>query len=67
MITIFQSEWPSLKSLQTINAGGSVEKGSPLALLVGMQTDIIIMEKSMDIPLKTRNKTNIWVFPVHQA
>ena len=31
-----QSEWPSSKSLQTINAGEGVEKGNTLALLVGM-------------------------------
>ena len=31
-----QSEWPSSKSLQTMNAGEGVEKGSALALLVGM-------------------------------
>ena len=31
-----QSEWPSLKSLQTINAGEGVDKRDALALLVGM-------------------------------
>ena len=31
-----QSEWPSSKSLQTINAGEGVEKRMTLALLVGM-------------------------------
>ena len=35
-ITSYHSEWPSLKSLQTINAGEGVEKGNGLALLVGM-------------------------------
>ena len=29
-------KWPSPKNLQTINAGEGVEKGNPLALLVGM-------------------------------
>ena len=50
MITIFQSEWLSLKSLQTINAGGSVEKGSPPALLVGMQIGATAVENSMEDP-----------------
>ena len=31
-----QSQWPSSKSLQTINAEKGVEKGKSLALLVGM-------------------------------
>ena len=35
-------------------------KGNPPTLLVGLLTDIAIMEKSMEIPLKTRTKTNIW-------
>ena len=35
-ITSHQSEWPSSKNLQTINAGDSVEKREPLALLEGM-------------------------------
>jgi len=34
-------------------------KGNPVALLVGMQIDTAAMENSMDIPLKTRNKTTI--------
>ena len=35
-ITSHWSELPSSKSLQKINAGEGVEKGNPLALLVGM-------------------------------
>ena len=35
-------------------------KGKPLALLVGMQTDTVTMENSMEISLKTKNKTTIW-------
>ena len=35
-ITSHWSEWPSSKGLQAINAGEGVEKGSALALLVGM-------------------------------
>ena len=34
--TSHQSEWPSSKSRQTINAGEGVEKGNAFALLVGM-------------------------------
>ena len=34
-------------------------KGNPLALLVGMRIDRATMENSMEIPLKTRNKTTI--------
>ena len=34
-------------------------KGSPLALLVGVQTDIATMENSVELPLKTRNKATI--------
>ena len=43
------SEWPSSKSLQTINAGEGEEKGNPCTLLVGMQTDTTTMENSMEI------------------
>ena len=35
-------------------------KGKLLTLLVGMQIDIATMENSMEIPLKTRNRTTIW-------
>ena len=35
-ITLYQSEWPSSKSLQTTNAGEGVEKRNTLALLMGM-------------------------------
>ena len=31
-----QSEWPSSKSLQAINAGEGVEKREPSCMLVGM-------------------------------
>ena len=34
-------------------------KGNPPALLVGMQIETAIMENSMEIRLKTRNKTTI--------
>ena len=34
-------------------------KGNALTLLVGMQTNTATMEKSMEIPLKTGNRTSI--------
>ena len=49
-ITSHQSEWPSSKSLQTINAGEGVRKGNPLTLLLGMQTSAATMENSVEIP-----------------
>ena len=41
-----QSEWLLSKSLQTINA----REGTPLTLLVGMQTSTATMENSVEIP-----------------
>ena len=48
----YPSEWPSLKSLQTINAGEGVEKREPstFPLLMGMQTGTATMENSVEIP-----------------
>ena len=46
-ITSHQSEWPSSKSLQTINAG---RKGNAVVLLVGKQIDTATMEDSTEIP-----------------
>ena len=34
-------------------------KGNPLALLVGMKTDITTMENNMEIPLKKKKKLEI--------
>ena len=48
-ITTHWSEWPSSKCLQT-NAGEEVEKGNPLALLVGMYIDTATVENSMEVP-----------------
>ena len=39
-----------IKNLQTINAGEGVEKGNPLALLVGMEIGTATMEDGMEIP-----------------
>ena len=56
-ITSHQCEWPPSKNLQTINAGECVEKREPSCqLLVGMRTDRVTMENSMEIPLKIRKK-----------
>ena len=48
------------KSLQTINAGEREwRKRNPLTLLVGMQTRMVTMENSVEIPLKPGNITTI--------
>ena len=54
-----QSEWLLSKSLQAINAGEGVEKRNPFTLLVEMQTSTATLENSVEIPLKTRNRTTI--------
>ena len=48
-MTSHQSEWPSSKSLQTINAGEDVEKRELLAQLVGMQIDTAAVEDGTEI------------------
>ena len=48
-ITSHQSEWPSSKSLQTINAGEDVEKREP-SYTVGGNVNWFTMEDSMEIP-----------------
>ena len=45
-----QSEWPSSKSPQIINAGEGVEKREPSYTVVGMQTNTATMENSVEIP-----------------
>ena len=54
-----QSEWLLSKCLQTINAGDGVEKREHITLLVGMHTSTATMENSVEIPLKTGNRTAI--------
>ena len=51
------SELLSSKSLQTKMLERVWRKGNALKLLVGMETDMTTMENSMEIALKTRNKT----------
>ena len=56
-----RSEWLLSKSLQLANDEERVQrKGNPLTLLVGMQISIATMENSVEIPLKTGNRTAIW-------
>ena len=50
------SEWPSANQ-QTTSAREVVEKGTPSALLVGMQTGAATVENSMELPEKTKNGT----------
>ena len=49
----------SPKNLQTINAEKNVEKREPSYTVGGMQTSIATMENSVEIPLKTGNRTDI--------
>ena len=35
-------------------------KGNPLALLVGMQTGVVTLEKSTDVPQGTKNRNTLW-------
>ena len=53
--TSHQSEWPPPKKLQTINAGKDMAKREPSST-VGEN----VTWYSMEIPLKTKNKTTIW-------
>ena len=57
-----QSEWLLSKSLQAINVGEGVEKREPSYTVGGnaMQTSTATMENSVEIPLKTGNRTTIW-------
>ena len=57
--SLYQSEWPSSKCLQTINAAEGVEKRECCCTVVGMQIDTAIMEDGTEIPYKTRNKTTV--------
>ena len=47
---LHQSEWPSSKNPQTINAREGVEKGNPPTQLVGIQTGTAMMENSVEAP-----------------
>ena len=58
-ITSHQSEWPSSKSLQTINAGEGVEKRE-CSFTVGNVNWYSHYRRQYGDSLKTRNKTTIW-------
>ena len=49
----------AIKKSTEIIAGEGVRKENPLTLLVGMQTNTATMENSVEIPLKTGNRTTI--------
>ena len=53
------SEWPPSRSLQKINSGEGMEKREP-SYTVGGNADTATMENSVEIPLKTGNRTAIW-------
>ena len=55
-ITSYQSEWPSSKSLQTINAGEDVEKREPSCTVGGNVNWYSHYERQYGDSLKTRNK-----------
>ena len=59
IITTHLSE--GLKSTtQETSVDKDVEKGDPLTLLVGMQTGVVTMEKSIEVPLRITNRTTLW-------
>ena len=59
-ITSHQLEWPSSKSLQTINAGEGVEKREPSCIVGGNVNWYSHYGRWYEDSLKTRNKTTIW-------
>jgi len=58
--TSHRSEWPSSKSLQTINAGEGVEKRECSCTVGGNISWYSLYGKWYEVPLKTKNKTTIW-------
>ena len=59
-ITSHQSEWPSSKNLQTINAGDGVEKREHSCTVGGNVNWYSHCGRQYGDSLKTRNKTTIW-------
>ena len=63
---LLQSEWPSSKNLQTINAGEGMEKWDPPTLLVGVLIGAATVENSMELVaqvvknLPTIQVTQVW-------
>ena len=60
-ITSHWSDWPSSKSLHTINAGESVEKREPSCNVGGNANWFSHYERQYGDSLKTRDKTTIWL------
>ena len=48
-----------LRNQETIDAGEDVEKGNPLALLVGMQAGAAVLENSVEVPQKIKNRSTL--------
>ena len=48
-------EWLKQKTQEATSVGEDLEKGNPLALLVGMQTVAATPENSMEFPQKKKN------------
>ena len=59
-ITLHPSEWPSSKSLQTVNAGEGVEKREHSCTVGGNVNWYSHCGRQYGDSLKTRNKTTIW-------
>ena len=59
-ITLYWSEWPSSKSLQTINAGGSVEKRECSCTVGGNVNWYSHYGRRYGESLKTSNKATTW-------
>ena len=57
LYTSHQSEWLQSKSLQAISAREGVEKREPSYTVGGNATSTATMENSVEIPLKTANRT----------
>ena len=59
-ITSHWSEWPSSKSLQTVNAGEGVEKMEHSCTVDGNVNWCSHYGRWLEVPLKTGNKSIIW-------
>ena len=55
--TSHQSEYLKLTTQETTDVGKDVENGTPLALLVGMQTGAATLENYMKVSQKVKNRT----------
>ena len=62
-ITLYLSEWPSSKSLQTINAGEGVEKREPSCTVDGNVNCYSHCGRQYGDSLKKQTKNNLWIKP----